>query len=120
MKESTDNDFNFYNKLIEIMEENDWNQIQLSERADIPQSTIATWFRRKNRPSFKTIKKICDALGMTLDEFFNTKKSEEESAEEREGRLYLRVRRHLPDAEKEFLHDMLLFVDSWLQDNGLE
>ena len=43
----------------------------LSYRASIPQATVKSILNRESRnPGIVTIKKLCDGLGITLQEFF--------------------------------------------------
>ena len=118
MSDERDDYFDVLDRVREIMDENGWNQYSMSRITHIPQSTIASWFRGESQPSYNTIVKICIAAGMTLEEFFRKKAATPESKEEGEGRLYLRVRKRLPDTQKTFLHDLLLFADTWLQQEG--
>lgn len=48
----------------------DWSEYQLAKAANLPQSTISTWYRKKILPSFNSLEKICDAFGITLSQFF--------------------------------------------------
>ena len=46
-----------------------WNQAQLAERVDLLQSTVSSWEKGKNVPSYKIAKKLLE-LGATVEELF--------------------------------------------------
>ena len=60
-------------RIKELLDERNWTMYQLSHRADIPQSTLSNLFARNNAPSIPTLEKICQALGISLAEFFGSK-----------------------------------------------
>lgn len=46
---------------------------KLADLSGITQSTFGNLFARKNStPTIATVKKVCDGLGITLKEFFDT------------------------------------------------
>lgn len=47
-----------------------WSEYQLAKAANLPQSTISTWYRKNIMPSFSSLEKICDAFGITISQFF--------------------------------------------------
>ena len=47
-----------------------WTEYRLSVSSGIPQSTISTWYRRKQTPTIETLEKVCKGLGITLSQFF--------------------------------------------------
>lgn len=47
-----------------------WSEYQLAKNAEIPQSTISTWYRKKQIPSIPTLEKVCQGFGITLSQFF--------------------------------------------------
>lgn len=50
--------------------ERGWNEYELAKRADISQSTISTWYRKKQTPTIQTLDKVCKGFGITLSQFF--------------------------------------------------
>lgn len=48
-----------------------WTEYQLAERAEIPQSTINSWYRKNLIPALPSIDKICKAFDITLSQFFS-------------------------------------------------
>ena len=67
-------------RIKELLNERGWSMYQLSQRSSIPQSTLSNLFIRNNAPTIPTLERICDALGITLAEFFG-KRSELTSRE---------------------------------------
>lgn len=55
-------------RIFQIMEEKEMQQIELSERTGIAQSTIADWKRLKTNPSADKIMIICDALNVSPED----------------------------------------------------
>ena len=47
-----------------------WSEYQLAERSGLPQSTISSWYRKNLIPTLPSLRKICDAFGITLSQFF--------------------------------------------------
>lgn len=50
--------------------ERNWSEYDLAKRAGVPQSTISSWYRRKQLPTLWSLEKICDGFGITLSQFF--------------------------------------------------
>lgn len=57
-------------KIVELREARNWSEYQLAERANIPQSTINSWYRKNMTPSISSLEKICTALDITLSQLF--------------------------------------------------
>ena len=57
-------------KIRQLRLENGWSEYELAERADLPQSTISTWYRKNLIPSIPSLEHICNAFGITLSQFF--------------------------------------------------
>ncbi len=47
-----------------------WSEYELAMRADIPQSTISTWYRKNQQPTIASLEKICKGFGINLSQFF--------------------------------------------------
>ena len=69
-----------------------WTEYELSVRSNIPQSTISTWYRKKQTPTVESLEKVCKGFGITLSQFF---------AEEDDVPIYL------TKEQKEMLDDWL-------------
>lgn len=89
-------------RIKELLKERGWSMYQLSQRSAIPQSTLSNLFLRNNAPTIPTLEKICDALGITLAEFFG--KENELSDEETE---VLRKWRILSPKNKQLFLELL-------------
>ena len=61
---------NILTKIVELREARNWSEYQLAERANIPQSTINSWYRKNMTPSISSLEKICVALDITLSQLF--------------------------------------------------
>ena len=57
-------------KITELRNIRNWTEYRLSEAADIPQSTISSWYKKDMLPSITSLEKICNAFGITLSQFF--------------------------------------------------
>lgn len=51
--------------------ERNWTEYQLAVRAELPQTTISSWYCRKMLPSIGSIEKLCNAFNLTLSQFFS-------------------------------------------------
>lgn len=61
-------------RIRQLCEERDLTPNGLSNLAGVSQSTVKSILNGESRnPGSVTIKKLCDALGITLGEFFSTK-----------------------------------------------
>lgn len=49
-----------------------WSEYQLAEKSGLTQSTISSWYRKNMVPSILSLDKICNAVGITLSQFFST------------------------------------------------
>lgn len=47
-----------------------WSEYELAKRAGIPQSTISTWYRKRQLPTLPSLEKLCEGFGITLSQFF--------------------------------------------------
>ena len=45
-----------------------WSEYELSKRADLPQTTINTWYRKQQVPTLYSLDKLSEAFGVTLSE----------------------------------------------------
>ena len=57
--------------LSRLLEERGWSVYRLAQEAGVPQSTLANLFLRNNMPTVSTLERICQALGITMAEFFS-------------------------------------------------
>lgn len=47
-----------------------WSEYELAQNAGLTQSTISTWYRKKQTPTIQTLEKVCTGFGITLSQFF--------------------------------------------------
>lgn len=57
-------------RINQLKEERHWTEYQLAEKSGLTQSTISSWYRKNMLPTIPSLKKICDAFGITLSQFF--------------------------------------------------
>lgn len=62
---------NILERIYQLRQDRGWSEYQLAEAADIPQSTISSWYRKDMLPSIGSLEKICRGLGVTMSEFFS-------------------------------------------------
>ncbi|MDO5410603.1 MAG: helix-turn-helix transcriptional regulator [Lachnospiraceae bacterium] len=60
-------------RIDELRLERSWTEYELSKQADIPQSTISTWYRKKQNPTLHSLEKLSDAFGIPLSALFADK-----------------------------------------------
>lgn len=62
------------NRLLQLLEEKHLSIYKLSIESAVPSSTIKNILYGKSiNPGIVTIKMLCDGLGITLNDFFNTR-----------------------------------------------
>ncbi len=54
--------------ITEYRTERGWTEYHLSERSELPQSTISSWYRKGTVPTLVSLEKICTAFGVTLSQ----------------------------------------------------
>ena len=47
-----------------------WSEYELAQYSGLSQSTISTWYRKKQIPTIQTLDKVCKGFGITLSQFF--------------------------------------------------
>ena len=57
-------------RLKEMLKARHMSRYRLSQLTGISQSSLCDLFQKKNVPGLVTLRKICDALGITLAQFF--------------------------------------------------
>ena len=53
-----------------LCNEKNWTVYRLSIESDVPYSTLSTMFKKTNIPTIPTLMKLCNALGITMSQFF--------------------------------------------------
>ena len=57
-------------KILSLCEERGWSTYELTMRANITHSTLNSCINRDTAPKIETLKRICEAFGITLAQFF--------------------------------------------------
>ena len=57
-------------KISRLREARHWTEYNLAKEADLPQSTISSWYNKNMLPSITSLEKICKAFGITMSQFF--------------------------------------------------
>lgn len=66
------NDFDVRARLTELIEARGWSVAELSRQSGIAPSTLAMMTLRDNQPSLTTVKAVCTALDISLEQFFRS------------------------------------------------
>lgn len=61
---------NILNEITRLRLQRGWSEYDLSKHSDLSQSTISTWYRKKQTPTIMSLEKICNGCGITLSQFF--------------------------------------------------
>ncbi|MEY8236185.1 helix-turn-helix transcriptional regulator [Lachnospiraceae bacterium 66-29] len=87
------------NRIKELCDKRQMSMYALSKKTGISQSSLSNLMKRGSTPTFYTLDKICDGLGITLSQFFSKDIGKLElSAEQRK---VLETWETLTDKEKE-------------------
>ena len=52
-----------------------WSEYRLCSEADLPQSTVSSWYRKNILPTLGSLEKVCKSFGMTLSQFLADEES---------------------------------------------
>ena len=75
------------NKIYEMRKTRQWTEYSLAKRADLPQSTISSWYNKSMTPSISSLEKICKAFGITMSQFFASESERIELTKEQKEML---------------------------------
>lgn len=59
------------NRIKALCEKKEISMYALSKKTDISQSSLSNLMNRRSTPTFYTLDRICDGLGITLAQFFS-------------------------------------------------
>ena len=59
---------NILDKVEKMRLKRNWSEYDLSTHADLPQTTINTWYRKQKIPTLYSLDKLSSAFGITLSE----------------------------------------------------
>lgn len=74
--------FDTLGRIKELRESRGWSVYRLAKESGISQSTISTWYQKNLCPPVDKIEKICNALDISLCQFFSRPKNIDYSKEE--------------------------------------
>lgn len=86
-------------KIDKLRKEKGWSINYLAMEAGLTQSTVNNLYTRRTEPKIPTLRALCDALGITLSEFFK-EESQENAADDELIRI---VKSLSPDNKKALL-----------------
>ena len=92
-------------RINELAKERGWSMNQLALEAELTQSTLGSMLSRGTPPKIDTLKRLCDAFGMTLSQFFADGESEEYVSQEEKQLLF--AYRTLTERQKKALLELL-------------
>ena len=75
---------NLTERIKELMDKKKWTCYELSAQTGISTNAIYDWFKIGATPSLGNVVRICDAMGISLEQFFCGETSYQLSAEEKE------------------------------------
>ncbi len=87
------------NRIKELCDRKQMTMYALSKKTGISQSSLSNLMKRGSTPTFYTLERICDGLGITLPQFFSDDMGKLELSSEQ--KKVLRTWESLTDKEKE-------------------
>lgn len=87
------------NRIKELCDKKQMTMYALSKKTDISQSSLSNLMKRGSTPTFYTLNRICDGLGITLAQFFSDGVGKLELSSEQ--RKVIEMWEILTDKEKE-------------------
>lgn len=85
-------------KIDKLRKEKGWSVNYLAMEAGLTQSTVNNLYTRRTEPKIPTLRALCDALGITLSDFFKESNQEYEDEE-----LIRRIKSLSPENKKALL-----------------
>lgn len=61
---------NILDEILRLRLQRGWTEYELAKNSGMTQSTISTWYRKKQIPTISSLNKICQGFGITLSAFF--------------------------------------------------
>ena len=87
------------NRIKELCDKKQMTMYALSKKTGISQSSLSNLIKRRSTPTFYTLDRICDGLGITLPQFFSDDIGKLELSSEQ--KQVLRMWESLTDKERE-------------------
>ena len=98
---------NVIDKIRKLQWERGWTDYKLAQAADISQSSLATLYARRTPPKSEMLQRICEALAITLAQFF-LEDEQIEVLSEREKKILSSFRKLSPEKQQALIE---LFSD---------
>lgn len=92
-------------KIFDMCEERNWTLYTLSEKTDIPYSTLNSAINRDAPPKIDTLERICEAFGISLAQFFID--DEEIEVLNKKEKELVALFRKLPEEKQKALIELL-------------
>ena len=87
---------NVLERITMLLKEKGWSVYRLADECGIPRSSLYTMMKKRTMPKLDTLDIICDALGITLSDFFITRSNANGYLSSKES-LLLEILRPIPD-----------------------
>lgn len=59
-------------RLQTLMDERGWTMYRLAKESDIPWTTLRNMMKRNTEPTIPTLESVCNGLGISMSQFFDT------------------------------------------------
>ena len=96
---------NVSERLQQLMDERGMTTYSLSKKAHVSWNTVKNYSIRNTKPTLATLSMLCDGLGITLAQFFDTEGSTVQLTAEQQH--FLNRLSMLTDKEKQVIDDMM-------------
>ena len=105
MTDKPSGSFDVLQRITELRMARGLSVYRLARLSGIPQSTIATWYQKNLYPPIDKIEKVCNAMDVSLADFFRT--SEDYFVGSAEDALLLEKWHTLPEDERKTIEALL-------------
>lgn len=62
-------------RILKLCDERNWTKYRLAKKMDVPPSNIYSLMRRTSTPGIATLKKACEAFGITMEQFYHSEET---------------------------------------------
>lgn len=97
-------------RIVDLRAKRGWSEYELAKQADVPQTTISSWYNKNMCPSVASLIKICRGFDITVSQFFLDENNAIDLTENQ--KVLLEKYNALSDKQKEkldvFLEGMLI------------
>ena len=100
-------------RIDELRREKGWTVFELTNRTNLSEYTIYSWYTRGSKPTIYALESVCEALGVTMGEFFTEIKKDNLSPDQ------IRLLQSYDHLTKEQQELVLSVVKSYEKANGV-